>query len=1177
MEDRPLNTRRILRYAIPLAVLALVVWLVHSVWRGYIEGFAPSRRETTGQAGDIEGGGGAFEGERYGHVVSEHVDILRKNEDGRPTVRILAERVLHYPDNRSRLVNPVIIHYTEAGETLALVGDEADILRKGKGGLELGDIRSGTLRGDVVLSHDRGTPEDSLDDFLVGLEELSFDNETDQMRTDGPVIMVGGEVSLTARRMLIVMDRETGRVGAMTFYEDILASLKVEDRLQMGLARMPGESADEAPAEETASAETAGAEEPAAASAAEPSSGDDEGPVLWRIDVAGDVDARQFDQRLTAPRVSLYSEMARPLAKPTPTPSPEGTAAEAPDESDSADGQRDAGAGEPQEAPGDADETDGAGVPLTVIADGPLIITPVGPAELAELGPRQHELTATGGRVTLRDGDLRVEGNEVVYNIRSGEGRIEGDEDGVALRQPGRLDLSGESLRFSRRDGSAIVSGPGRLEASLDGPGLIVGPDSGRGDALEGRSDGGNPASEAFKASWVRSMRLRFGRTDDLSGESLPEILRAEFHGNAVIEQQGGVLKGEDLAIDFHPRQSRRRDVSVPLWLTLAEEAEPSRGLVPLDIPAGTIVSWHVTPGAEVTEGDVLATLDVRGAGEALASPADGRIVRITRSAGSDVLPGDTVAVLETSGEQTVRRLVADGEVYLADTSREGTETPETEPLSRIGSIACRKLDVAFATEPDGGSIPKTLDAQGDVRVRDPEGGLEAEALHAKFARIEGGDVDVIWMEAEGEARVDRGETRAEGDYILRDVPGGRLILRGGPAVASRGMGAELRRIAGRRIAFLETEGRAEVRGKGELTVPAATDLRGRPRDTALPLTVHWSRGMTFQEERNFAQFDGNVAAHTGGSRLQADSLWVLFEEVAAQPSESDGEGPTAMPPEEDAAFAGSSELSRLLQGKAVQRVVTQGPTRVVEQEADAEGAVRFRLELMCRDLTFLEKDRKAYTREPGRLWVLAREQAPAGAEPAPGLPPAEAEAFWEGPAPEGYSRIGIAWDDSMALDETTYRAYFSGGVETDYIGRAVGPEGGIVGAGSVGGGRRSRVHLESGDLQVAFVEAPDEGAGAGPVDPQTLGVDRFVADNGVDLAVDDRRGTAHRVYYQREPELLRLFAGPGRDARLWREDESQQEFDTVVAREITYHPATGKVEVKGQKMISGATESGTP
>ncbi len=1180
-----MNTRRLTRIVVPLAALAACVLLVHHVLRNYIASFDPSRRHGAEGGAAVEGGGGSFEGKQYGHLVSENVDITRKDETGRITMRIVAEKVLHYPDNRSRIVNPIIIYYSEAGETLALVGDEADILRKGNGGLELGDIRSGTVRGDVVLSHDRGTPENSLDDFLVGLDDLSFDNHTDEMRTEGPVILVGDEISLTARRMLIVMDRDTGRVSAMTFYEDILASLKAGDRLRMGLARMPGEPEPEAdPSNVDAGSPEAGTgdtEDPAPSPTAGTGGGDDdEGPVLWRIDAAGDVDARQLDQRLTAPRVGLYSEMARPLAE-----SREGAAV--PAEGNSGDvpapGDRSAagGSGAPSapSEPGESDAETDSGAPLMVIADGPLIITPVDADELALMGPRRHELAASGGRVTLRDGDLRVEGDEVVYNVRSGEGRIAGDEGGVALRQPGRLDLTGESLRFSRRDGTAVVSGPGRLKASLDAPGLMAGPDAGHGGGSERHPAGGDPGPEAFEASWLQSMKLHFGRTDDLSGEALPEVLRAEFHGSAAVKQRGGVLKGDDLAIDFHPRRPGRRDVAVPLWLTLAEEADPERGLVPLDIPKGTITSWHVGPGADVETGDVLATIDVGGAIEAVASPADGRVARVLRAAGSDVLPGDVVAVVETPGRQAVRRLTATKDVYLAGTDPVGTEGG---PLGRVGSIACRdELIVDFVTEANGGSIPKTLDARGAVRVRDAEGEVRAERLHTKFARTEEGDVDVLWMEAQGDVRVDRGETRAEGDYVLRDVPGGRLVLVGRPATASRGTGSDRRHIVGPQIAFLEGEGRAEVRGKGELTVPTTTDLRGRPREAARPLTVHWSKGMAFREERNFAQFAGTVAVHTGGSRLNAEDLWILFKDVPPEPAGETATTPEDVPDEdkadEEAALAGLGELNRLLEGKAVERIVTQGPTDIVEQETDPDGGVRFRFELIGEDLTFLDEDRKAYTRKAGRLWVLARDVPAEGEPPGPPLPPPQAERLWERDVPDGYSRIGIGWTDEMAFDERTYRAYFSGGVETDYVGRAVSPAGGAASGGAAGGARRSRVRVESGDLQVAFVEAPDEGADVDPADPQTLAVDKFVADKGVDLTVDDRQGSAHRLYYQRKPEMLRLYSGPGRDARLWRENESEQEFDLVVAREITYYPATGRIDVKGQKVISGATESGSP
>ena len=80
--------------------------------------------------------------------------------------------------------------------------------------------------------------------------------------------------------------------------------------------------------------------------------------------------------------------------------------------------------------------------------------------------------------------------------------------------------------------------------------------------------------------------------------------------------------------------------------------------------------------------------------------------------------------------------------------------------------------------------------------------------------------------------------------------------------------------------------------------------------------------------------------------------------------------------------------------------------------------------------------------------------------------------------------------------------------------------------------------------------------------------VDKLVADGHVRLAVDDRRGTAARMIYQRSPEILRLFRGTDDWARLWQENEADQVYGEIVARTISYVPSTGRVDVEDQQSL---------
>jgi hypothetical protein len=182
---------------------------------------------------------------------------------------------------------------------------------------------------------------------------------------------------------------------------------------------------------------------------------------------------------------------------------------------------------------------------------------------------------------------------------------------------------------------------------------------------------------------------------------------------------------------------------------------------------------------------------------------------------------------------------------------------------------------------------------------------------------------------------------------------------------------------------------------------------------------------------------------------------------------------------------------------------------------------------------------------------------------------------FRSGGVPEGYARTDATWADSMAYDGGTDRAYFKGNVEVVHTGRGA-P--GATNSRRLPGGTR----IKSDDLQVVFAEkkpaepgaaAPAQ-ASAEPPREERMSVEKLIADGGVHLWVNDRQGTAERLIYQREPELLRLYRGAEDWARLWRENEATQEYESIVARTITYEPTSGRVDVVDQQEMTVTPKS---
>ena len=1129
--------RRTMLVVLPLLAVGFVftvMWYLYQDWERSLVG-----RRQPDFSGEAHVPAGVVEMEtvgRLGHEISTDVNLVRKNQAGRIEVRFLADRIEHFEKKTADIERPAIQFFTHRNEIITLLADRARAVTKGPL-MAVEDIESGRLWGNVVLVHDRGTPGDYADDMIVALDEVTFNNETYEMATDGPVILAGDKMTLTATGMRMVMDRETRRVTAMAFPKDIMITFEAGEGMTVSLTApepaAAGAAEPSAPPAPLTSPGTADSPVPADAQPAEADTAGD----LWHIELQGDVFARQGDQRLRCDRLTLYNRTAGDRMPGAPA-APD--AAEAPDpRAPQAPGPATPGAQEEKPSPpGEPAEIKPL---MTVVADGPLVITPVPEADRVGLGDASREVTATGAPVVVEDGQTRITGASVRYNTKTGSGTVAGKDGPMRMEQPGRLFLTGDRLDFNRTAATAEVTGAGRLEAMVQAAGL-TGVASAKAPAETGApADTGAPSTEEsppadaaapaappepkeepLEASWTRSMRLSFFSLPANAAEGMGEIKTAEFHGRAVVKQGDGLLKGEDLQIDFTP-------------------AEEDRG-------------------------------------------------------------------------QSVSRLVGHGNVLLKNAPVGGTGITPGADAQQAGDIACRDLDIRFARDPTTGDTqPAQLDASGDVAINDPKGKIRAQQLAVTFGKNEAGETEARFLDARGGVLIDRDDLQAEGDHVRRDTDAGLLVMEGSPARAVRNGS----RIVGPVIRFSQAEGRATVTGAGELEVPATTDLRGRPRETPEPLLVRWSKDMFFSDRQNFARFNGSAAAITGGTELACERLWVHFadaplEEAApsAEPAPpgaaAAGSVPAAPPAKETAAAAVPASpsdsapetpaepekktddtLQRLFGRKRLVRMLAEENVNAVDQRLEEGEAIRYRMEISGQNLTYLEESRKAYMHGPGRLRFLTRDRAEPGPDQPPPLTPTTVGRYWDGDTPPGYARTQVGWTDSMAFDGLGNRGYFQGGVEATHVGRGVPGEG-------ADDTRRSptSTRITSRDLQVVFAERkPEPAAGAATAPPPEIGpapavetpsaptspleermtVEKLIAGGGVLLWVDDRRGEAERLIYQRNPELIRLYRGPEPNAwaRLWRQNEATQEFGEIAARTITYDPSTGRVDVVDQQVIT--------
>ncbi len=534
--------RRVMLVVLPVLGAIFVFMLIKWVYRDWETSRVPPHNAAADKP-DMVGGAGEMKIQpSMEHIVSENLDLIRRDKEQRPEMRLMAARVTHSSGKTWDVTAPRIQFFTRAGEIINLVADQGKVISGGNL-TSLDQVESGVLWGHVVMDHDRGTPDDQTDDILVTLDQITFSNDTFELATDGPVVMVSNDMQLTARKMRITLDRTTRRISTLTFLEDVRLSMDVGTSTKLL-----------SPPTEVPAPPVKGAPPAAPANAAAPA---DDRADLWRVDLVGNVDARQIDQRILCQHLSLFNRSSKG-ADTSKTP---------------AGATKDKAPTVPPRKSGDKP----AHGQLVVIADGPLMITPVGAAERAALGDKQYQVLATGTPVAVDDGQTRIVGAEVQYNTRSGSGTVIGKDAPILLEQPGRLRLTGLRLDFDRliRPGhelpTADVQGEGTLKALVQTAEVVptgrpkrAAAETGTATpATVGPTAAAPPEMSNLDAVWTRGMHLEFYQvpatlSSTNTGANSGEVRTAIFHGQAVIKQRDGLLKGDELRAELLQGRGRQ-------------------------------------------------------------------------------------------------------------------------------------------------------------------------------------------------------------------------------------------------------------------------------------------------------------------------------------------------------------------------------------------------------------------------------------------------------------------------------------------------------------------------------------------------------------------------------------------------------------------------------------------
>ena len=195
-------------------------------------------------------------------------------------------------------------------------------------------------------------------------------------------------------------------------------------------------------------------------------------------------------------------------------------------------------------------------------------------------------------------------------------------------------------------------------------------------------------------------------------------------------------------------------------------------------VAEGEIVAWHVEPGDQVTEDEVLAEVETDKAVVDLPSPVDGTVVELHAEAGEIVDVGSVVVTLETDGEGS-------------------TDEAETAPADSTGEASAEDADETTAP---------------------PSGRVFAPPNVRRLARELG--VDLTTVEGSG--------------------PSGRLTETDVRAAASdEGSGEQETEASPKQAAVTRTD---SVTGDGATGTVPATESADRDRTLAVPATRRVAR-----------------------------------------------------------------------------------------------------------------------------------------------------------------------------------------------------------------------------------------------------------------------------------------------------------------------------------------------
>lgn len=458
-------------------------------------------------------------------------------------------------------------------------------------------------------------------------------------------------------------------------------------------------------------------------------------------------------------------------------------------------------------------------------------------------------------------------------------------------------------------------------------------------------------------------------------------------------------------------------------------------------------------------------------------------------------------------------------------------------------------MKVVFAELPAGGTRAeagkatiKTAEFVGNAVLSQGDGFIKAQKVTMQFepdlAKAGGESAPSNRLKelvATGGVHIAQADMEARGDYIRRDVARGLFELRGKPAAVKQGQ----MRLTGKQIVYNEVTKHADVRGAGTLTMPVNSNLQGKPLDKPQNLLIKWADGMTYRDDKNFANFSGAVNARVGDDTLSSKQLWVYFEPVPQSKPAKGTDG--AMP-------VGQKRVSRILStGDVTARTVQSDPRT---------GAKLREVTIKCQSLTFRQDGKeggKGQVSGPGTLTIVQKETGKKGPDTWKGVPPNKRP-------PEGFSKTTVAWKKAAVMSRSEQVGFFEGAVVAEHMGRSL--------AGPEAGKTTQQASVIKSDRMWLVFNKPKAGA-----EKSEIQFSKLSAVGNASFASGIRSATGHSITYSEAEGKITIMSGAEGFARFVVEDEETQQFNEAVAKKIFFWPATQKAQFVELKSMTGSPQ----